>query len=161
LHSDHVIDHGYPIGEAAALAHVTVRTLHHYDEIGLLRPSGRTSAGHRRYSRDDLQRLREILFYRELDFGLDEIAAMLADPGAGTATHLRDQHRMLRDRIDRHQQASRTRIDPPFPSGCPRFPAFTHREARTTREEEAPIYPATDSRAATKARTQVSTSASE
>jgi DNA-binding transcriptional MerR regulator len=49
-----------------------VRTLHHYDEIGLLRPSGRTVAGHRRYSRADTERLRQILVYRELDFSLAE-----------------------------------------------------------------------------------------
>jgi DNA-binding transcriptional MerR regulator len=93
----------YSVGEVAALAHVSVRTLHHYDEIGLLQPSRRTSAGHRRYTDADLQRLRAILFYRELDFGLDEIAAMLDDPGAGTDSHLRTQHRMLRERIDRQQ----------------------------------------------------------
>lgn len=91
----------YSIGEVAALAHVSVRTLHHYDDIGLLKPTGRTSGGHRRYGADDLGRLRQILIYRELDFGLDGIAAMLADPGKGTDAHLRRQHRMLRDRIDR------------------------------------------------------------
>jgi DNA-binding transcriptional MerR regulator len=94
----------YPIGDVARLAHVSVRTLHHYDEIGLLHPSNRTSAGHRRYSAADLQRLRDILFYRQLDFGLDEIAGMLADPGAGTDTHLRKQHRLLRERVARDQQ---------------------------------------------------------
>lgn len=96
-------DDGYAIGELAALARVTVRTLHHYDEIGLLRPSGRTVAGHRRYSADDLDRLRQILVYRELDFGLDAIGAMLADPDSGVEAHLRNQHRMLRARIDRDQ----------------------------------------------------------
>src|SRR6185437_6916199 len=92
-------DDGYAIGELAGLARVTVRTLHHYDEIGLLRPSGRTVAGHRRYSADDLDRLRQILVYRELDFGLDAIGAMLADPDSGVEAHLRNQHRMLRARI--------------------------------------------------------------
>ena len=96
-------DDGYAIGELAALASVTVRTLHHYDEIGLLRPSGRTVAGHRRYSGEDLDRLRQILVYRELDFGLDAIASMLLDPGSGIEAHLRNQHRMLRARIDRDQ----------------------------------------------------------
>ena len=94
-------DDGYAIGELAALARVTVRTLHHYDDIGLLRPSGRTVAGHRRYSAEDLDRLRQILVYRELDFGLDLIATMLADPDSGVESHLRNQHRMLRARIDR------------------------------------------------------------
>ncbi|HKC28542.1 MAG TPA: MerR family transcriptional regulator [Jatrophihabitans sp.] len=92
---------GYSIGEVAALAHVSIRTLHHYDDIGLLNPSARTVAGHRRYAPADLERLRSILFYRELDFGLAEIAAMLTDPGAGTDGHLRAQHRMLRHRIER------------------------------------------------------------
>jgi DNA-binding transcriptional MerR regulator len=105
-----VTGQSYTVGEVAALAHVSVRTLHHYDEIGLLRPSGRTAAGHRRYDRADLQRLREILFYRELDFGLDEIASMLADPGRGTDEHLRTQHRMLRERIDRDQRLLRALI---------------------------------------------------
>lgn len=94
---------GYPVGEVARLAHVSIRTLHHYESVGLLRPSGRTPAGHRRYSSDDLARLREILFYRELDFGLDEIAAMLADPAAGTDDRLRAQHRLLRQRKARHE----------------------------------------------------------
>src|SRR5579875_3752236 len=98
---------GYPIGDLAALAHVSVRTLHHYDEIGLLSPSGRTAAGHRRYDDTDLQRLQTILFYRELDFGLAEIAAMIADPGAGTDTHLRKQHRLLRARRDRDERLLR------------------------------------------------------
>jgi DNA-binding transcriptional MerR regulator len=105
-----VTGQSYTVGEVAALAHVSVRTLHHYDEIGLLRPSGRTAAGHRRYDGADLQRLREILFYRELDFGLDEIASMLADPGRGTDEHLRTQHRMLRERIDRDQRLLRALI---------------------------------------------------
>jgi MerR family transcriptional regulator, thiopeptide resistance regulator len=90
----------YAIGELASLARVTVRTLHHYDEIGLLRPSGRTVAGHRRYSRTDAERLRQILVYRELDFGLEAISSMLADPGPGVEAHLRTQHRLLRARLD-------------------------------------------------------------
>ncbi len=92
---------GYSIGEVANLAHLTVRTLHHYDDIGLLHPSGHTAAGHRRYGEADLARLREIRFYRELDFGLDEIAAMLDGPGRGTDDRLRTQHRMLRERRER------------------------------------------------------------
>src|SRR3712207_7801524 len=54
------------VGEVAALAGVTVRTLHHYDRIGLLSPSGRTAAGYRRYAPADLDRLHRVLVYREL-----------------------------------------------------------------------------------------------
>lgn len=70
----------YTVGEVGKLAHVSVRTLHHYDEIGLLVPSQRSEAGYRLYSDDDLSRLQQILLYRELDFTLDEIGQVLADP---------------------------------------------------------------------------------
>jgi DNA-binding transcriptional MerR regulator len=92
---------GWTVGDVARLSDVSVRTLRHYDEIGLLRPS-RTASGYRRYDEDDLSRLRQILFYRELDFGLDEIAAMLADPETTTDEHLRRQHRLLRERCARY-----------------------------------------------------------
>lgn len=94
---------GYTVGEVARLAHTSVRTLHHYDAIGLLSPSERTPAGYRCYSTGDLQRLQQILFYRELDFGLDAISAILADPGATAEDHLRRQHRLLREQVVRHQ----------------------------------------------------------
>jgi MerR family transcriptional regulator, thiopeptide resistance regulator len=85
----------HTVGDLARLAGVSVRTLHHYDEIGLLVPSGRSDAGYRLYSGEDLARLRQILFYRELDFSLEAIAAVLEDP---QDEHLRRQHRMLRER---------------------------------------------------------------
>jgi len=88
----------YLVGEVARLSHVSVRTLHHYDAIGLLTPSARSPAGYRQYSGTDLQRLQQILFYRELGFVLEEIAEILADPAAGTDDHLRRQHRLLRER---------------------------------------------------------------
>jgi MerR family transcriptional regulator, thiopeptide resistance regulator len=95
---------GYTVGRAAALAGVTVRTLHHYDEIGLLTPGGRSGAGHRRYEDADLERLQQILLYRELGFALDEIAAILDDPEVEARSHLRRQHRLLQDRIARLQE---------------------------------------------------------
>ena len=93
----------YTVGDVAGLSHVSVRTLHHYDDIGLLTPSGRSAAGYRLYSGADLRRLQQILLYRELDFGLDEIAQILADPEAGIGDHLRRQHRMLRQRQARNR----------------------------------------------------------
>jgi MerR family transcriptional regulator, thiopeptide resistance regulator len=89
------------VGEVAALAGVTVRTLHHYDRIGLLSPSGRTAAGYRRYSPADLDRLHQVLVYRELGFPLEEVATLLDDPDADPAEHLRRQHRLLNDRLER------------------------------------------------------------
>ncbi|HSV67328.1 MAG TPA: MerR family transcriptional regulator [Mycobacteriales bacterium] len=93
----------HSVGQVAGLAGVTVRTLHHYDEIGLLSPDGRTSSGYRRYTEADLERLQQILFYRELGFALEEIAAILDDPGADAAVHLRRQHGMLTRRVERLQ----------------------------------------------------------
>src|SRR5689334_18891732 len=89
------------VGELADLAGVTVRTLHHYDEIGLLSPSARSPAGYRLYDQADLLRLRRILFYRELAFPLDDIAAIVADKDVDAGAHLRRQHRLLRERIER------------------------------------------------------------
>lgn len=91
------------VGQLAVLAHVSVRTLHHYDEIGLLAPSGRTDAGYRVYREADLDKLQRILFYRELDFSLDAIRQMLAEPDSTIDSHLRRQHRLLRTLIARHQ----------------------------------------------------------
>jgi DNA-binding transcriptional MerR regulator len=68
------------VSEVAALARVTVRALHHYDEIGLLRPADRTDAGYRLYDDADLARLHDILLWRELGFPLDEVRALLDDP---------------------------------------------------------------------------------
>jgi DNA-binding transcriptional MerR regulator len=91
------------VGEVAALAGVTVRTLHHYDRIGLLSPSGRTAAGYRQYAPTDLDRLHQVLLYRELGFALEEVATLLDDPSADAAAHLRRQHALLRERLERTQ----------------------------------------------------------
>jgi DNA-binding transcriptional MerR regulator len=91
----------HTVGSVARLAGVTVRTLHHYDEIGLLAPSGRSDAGYRRYGDADLERLQQILFYRELGFGLDDIRTVMTDGGADASAHLARQHAMLLDRIGR------------------------------------------------------------
>ncbi|WP_329275333.1 MerR family transcriptional regulator [Streptomyces sp. NBC_01451] len=95
---------GYSVGQVAGFAGVTVRTLHHYDEIGLLVPGGRSHAGHRRYDDADLDRLQQILFYRELGFPLEEVAALLDDPKADPRAQLRRQHELLTARIERLQQ---------------------------------------------------------
>jgi DNA-binding transcriptional MerR regulator len=94
----------YSVGQVAGFAGVTVRTLHHYDEIGLLVPGERTYAGHRRYNDADLDRLQQILFYRELGFPLEEVAALLDDPDTDPREHLRRQHELLTARIETLQK---------------------------------------------------------
>jgi DNA-binding transcriptional MerR regulator len=96
----------WTVGELAAQTGLTVRTLHHYDEIGLARPSQRSSAGHRRYTAADVRRLHRIVALRGFGFGLAEIGALLdsiADDPRGLVQRQLDQ---ANDRIVR---ASRLR----------------------------------------------------
>jgi MerR family transcriptional regulator, thiopeptide resistance regulator len=91
------------VGRLAELSGVTVRTLHHYDEIGLVRPSARTAAGYRAYSAADVDRLRQVLTYRRLGFGLRAVAELVGDPSADAVAHLRRQRTLLlaqRDSVD-------------------------------------------------------------
>ncbi|MFD6948487.1 transcriptional regulator [Nocardiopsis sp. TSRI0078] len=97
---------GHAVGEVARMSGQTVRTLHHYDRIGLLVPAERTPADHRSYSHQDLERLRQILTYRELGFALGQIATLLDDPTAHTRTHLARQHRLVTERIDRLREVA-------------------------------------------------------
>jgi DNA-binding transcriptional MerR regulator len=89
---------GRTVGEVAKLAHVSVRTLHHYDEIGLLVPSERSASGYRLYGDRDLEALQQVLFFRELGFGLTEIARIKREPGFDRREALEMQRRMLADK---------------------------------------------------------------
>ncbi len=68
------------VGELAKRTGLTIRTLHHYDEIGLLKPSLHTGSGHRLYAADDVARLQQIVSLRQLGFSLDEIRDCLTRP---------------------------------------------------------------------------------
>ena len=91
----------WKVSEVAKLAHVTVRTLHHYDEIGLLAPSERSASGYRLYGRADLERLQQILVLRELEFGLDAIRGLLAAPAQERLLAMRAQRELLQERLRR------------------------------------------------------------
>ncbi|MES9542820.1 MULTISPECIES: MerR family transcriptional regulator [unclassified Actinomadura] len=91
------------VGRAAALVGVTVKTLHHWDAVGLVRPSGRTAAGYRVYSGEDVARMHRVLVYRELGLPLAEIGRLLDDPGTDARDHLRRQRAQLAERISRLQ----------------------------------------------------------
>jgi DNA-binding transcriptional MerR regulator len=91
----------YTVGEVSGVTGVSVRTLHHYDEIGLLRPAERSGAGYRQYDDGDLGRLQEILFYRELGFGLDAIGGLVDTPAQGRRDVLRRQRQLIAGRIER------------------------------------------------------------
>jgi DNA-binding transcriptional MerR regulator len=91
----------YTVGEVSSLAHVSVRTLHHYDAIGLLSPSERTAAGYRLYRHDDLEQLQQILLYRELDFPLAAIGRLMRDPHFDRRAALAAQREQLAARSGR------------------------------------------------------------
>jgi MerR family transcriptional regulator, thiopeptide resistance regulator len=88
------------VGQVAEQYGVTVRTLHHYDQIGLLVPSERTSGGYRLYSEQDVERLQHVVVYRRLGFALEEIALLLDDPSADVGEHLRRQREAVMSRLD-------------------------------------------------------------
>src|SRR5829696_4620451 len=90
---------GYTVGRVAELSGVTIRTLHHYDEIGLLSPGGRSAAGYRIYEDSDIERLQRVLFYRELGFALEEIATIVDDPRTDALGHLLCHDAVLTERI--------------------------------------------------------------
>lgn len=83
------------VHEVSALSGVSIRTLHHYDAIGLLKPTTVTAAGYRLYDETALQRLQSILLFRELRFPLREIAAILDNPAFDPAEALEQQIRLL------------------------------------------------------------------
>ncbi|MGV1009935.1 MAG: MerR family transcriptional regulator [Dermatophilaceae bacterium] len=89
----------FSVGQVAEMFGVTVRTLHHYDEIGLLVPSGRSRAGYRRYTEDDGVRLQQIVVYRRLQFPLEQIATLLAGQ-TDVVGHLRRQRDAVMTRLD-------------------------------------------------------------
>ncbi|GKU27515.1 hypothetical protein CFOLD11_43420 [Clostridium folliculivorans] len=73
-------DKNWKVGELSKLTGLTIRTLHHYDEIGLLCPSFRTDAGHRLYSEGDIIKLQQIMSLKQLEFSLDEIKEFIENP---------------------------------------------------------------------------------
>ncbi|MHA6253316.1 MerR family transcriptional regulator [Oceanobacillus sp. CAU 1775] len=83
------------IKEVADLVGISVRTLHHYDEIGLLTPDDITASGYRMYSQENLQELQQILFFRELGFPLKKIKEIIQDPTFDKTEALKLQRKML------------------------------------------------------------------
>ena len=91
----------FQVKDVARLTGVSVRTLHHYDAIGLLVPAHRTDAGYRLYTEPDLLRLQQILIGRELGLSLEEIRRLLDDPSFDRTAALLDQRERLRERVQR------------------------------------------------------------
>ena len=122
---------GLTVGQVSARLGVTVRALHHWDEIGLARPSLRTAAGYRLYTAGDLERLHRIIVYREIGLGLDRIRAILDDSTADVPGALRAQRTQVAERIDRLQQLG---------SGLDRMIDAHERGLLLTVEQQATIF---------------------
>lgn len=89
------------VKEVSKLTGISVRTLHYYDEIGLLEPTACTEAGYRLYDDKALERLQQILFFREFDIPLKEIQNIVDNPAYDQKEILKRQKRMLKLKIDR------------------------------------------------------------
>ncbi len=94
------------VGEVASALGISVRTLHHWDAIGLVHPPRRTDAGYRTYSAEDIARVHRVLVYQELGFRLSAITTLLDDPDVDEAEQLRRQKAMIDERILRLQSMS-------------------------------------------------------
>ncbi|WP_270887212.1 MerR family transcriptional regulator [Pedococcus sp. 5OH_020] len=90
------------VGQVAEQLGITVRTLHHYDEIGLLRPSERSASGYRLYTDADVTRLQHVVVYRRLGFTLEDVALLLQDPQS-VVEHLRRQRAVVAHRLEELQ----------------------------------------------------------
>jgi MerR family transcriptional regulator, thiopeptide resistance regulator len=98
------MDRTYRVGELAGLTKVSVRTLHHYDQIGILRPAAISEGGHRLYSEHDLLRLQQILTLRYLGFPLAQIGELLDRPDFDLLASMQIQRSIVRERISHLQQ---------------------------------------------------------
>jgi DNA-binding transcriptional MerR regulator len=124
-------DDGLTVGQVSTGLGVTVRALHHWDSIGLARPSLRTTGGYRLYTAGDVERLQRIVVYREIGLGLDRIRAILDDSTVDVVHALRAQRTDVAERIDRLQQLS---------TGLDRMLAAHERGPLLTVDQQAAIF---------------------
>lgn len=122
---------GLTVGQAARLVGVSIRTLHHWDTVDLVRPSERTWAGYRVYSNADVSRIHRVLVYRELGFPLAEIGRILDGSGNDDSSHLERQRDLLKTQIARLQNMA---------ASVEQMLAATQGGIQMTPEEQAEIF---------------------
>ena len=98
------------VKEIADLTGISVRTLHYYDEIGLLKPTSKSDAGYRLYDDKALETLQQILFFREFDISLKEIKAAIQNPVLEKSQILQMQRKMLVAKMERMERLIARRI---------------------------------------------------
>lgn len=101
INSERIVDLEYKIKQIAKISGVTVRTLHYYDEIGLLKPKDTTDCGYRLYDEESLSALQQVLFFRELGFPLGEIKEIMKTPGYNKLEALKNHRELLIKKRDR------------------------------------------------------------
>jgi DNA-binding transcriptional MerR regulator len=95
------------VGELAKRTGLTIRTLHHYDEIGLVKPSSHTESGHRLYTAGDLARLQQVLSLRQIGFSLDQIRDCLDKPDFSPVELIRVHVARLQEQIKSQRELCR------------------------------------------------------
>ncbi|WP_022867387.1 MerR family transcriptional regulator [Schaalia vaccimaxillae] len=124
-------DEGLTVGAVANLVGVSIRTLHHWDAIGLVHASGRTWSGYRLYTSEDVGRVHQVLVYRETGMTLSQIRTVLDDPDVDSIDHLLSQRNLLTQRISHLHRMVRA-VDRMLTE---------HQEGRSiSMEEQAEIY---------------------
>src|SRR5689334_8409047 len=98
---------GMKVGQVARRTGLTVRTLHHYDAIGLLSPSAQTGSGHRLYTPDDVARLQQIVSLRQLGFSLEQIGKLLRQPDCSLTQVVELHLEAVKTQLDKAQQLCR------------------------------------------------------
>lgn len=137
------------IGELAKRTGLTVRTLHHYDDVGLLRPSARSDAGYRLYNRKDIERLHRIQALRRMDLSLAEVAALLENDGAGLQQVIEQQIALLdrqaeraiqlRDRLKLLLERVTQNVEPDLPDWLVTLEMMAMYDKYFTRDEVARV----------------------
>src|SRR5687768_6828102 len=98
----------YTVKKLAELSGVSVRTLHFYDEIGLLKPASRSGNKYRYYEEEQFMMLQQILFFRELGFELRDIQKILSSPDFDKVKTLESHRKILEKNLDQTQQLIET-----------------------------------------------------
>lgn len=98
----------YKINEMAKLAGVSVRTLHHYDKIGLLKPKAVSESGYRFYSEIEIEKLQQILFFKELEFSLNDIKEIINSPDYDRKSVLKTHKKLLQEKRNRLNEVINT-----------------------------------------------------
>ena len=137
----------YTVKQLSTLAGISVRTLHHYDAIGLLKPETVGANGYRYYGDESVLRLQQILFYRELDLSLGDIKAIVTRPDFETVSALVSHRQSLQGRVERLERLIRTVDDTILHlkgakdmSKKQLFEAFSEEEQEKYAEEAARMY---------------------